>query len=286
MATIAARGSSPRRVGPLKVTVRTVLGVGAALWLVPFVVVLLTSLRTEADLASRGVFSVPADFTLATFADAWRIGDFSTVYTNSILVTLIKVPLGLLIASLLAYSLAKLRIRLRGPLLVVILLGLTIPHYIAIIPIFVMMRQLHLIDSIWGLIPPYLAFGIPFEVLVLRAFFKGLPDELLEAGRIDGASELRIFLRIVVPLSAPVLATLFILDAVSTWNELLIALVLLSSDGNRTVPLGILNFSGQFTTNYTGLNAGILIAIAPILIIYVALQKWIVSGLTAGALKG
>jgi raffinose/stachyose/melibiose transport system permease protein len=127
--------------------------------------------------------------------------------------------------------------------------------------------------------------GLPFEVLILQTFFRELPDDLSDAARVDGASELRIFCSVVLPLSMPALITVFILDAVATWNELLMALIILSSAEHRTVPLGLLNFQGQFATNYTGLSAGILIAIVPILVVYGLLQRWIVGGL-AGALKG
>ncbi|MDA8438792.1 MAG: ABC transporter permease subunit, partial [Propionibacterium sp.] len=113
-----------------------------------------------------------------------------------------------------------------------------------------------------------------------------MPASFIEAARIDGAGELTVFFRIMVPLSLPALTTVAILDAVATWNELLIALILLSSPEHRTVPLALLNFQGQFTTNFSGLSAGILIAIVPILVVYALLQKWIVSGLTAGAVKG
>jgi raffinose/stachyose/melibiose transport system permease protein len=113
-----------------------------------------------------------------------------------------------------------------------------------------------------------------------------IPHEVIEAARIDGASELAIFVRVVLPLSLPVLTTVAILDAAATWNELVMALVLLSSPGHRTVPLSLLNFQGQFTTDFPALSAGILIALLPILVAYGFLRRWIVSGLTAGAVKG
>src|SRR5690606_23230849 len=122
-----------------------------------------------------------------------------------------------------------------------------------------------LTDNLLGLVGPYLAFGIPFEVLILQSFFRQVPDEIVEAAKIDGASEARIFFTIMLPLSAPALVTVAILDAVSTWNELLMALILLNSDQAKTIPVGLLNFQGQFANNNTGQAAGILIAVVPIL---------------------
>ncbi len=133
---------------------------------------------------------------------------------------------------------------------------------------------------------PYLAFGIPFCVLVLQSFFRQVPDEIIEAARIDGAGNWRIFFTIMLPLSTPALVTVAILDGVSTWNELRMALIILNSENSKTVPVGLLNFQGQFANNNTGLAAGILIAVVPILIAYILLQRWIVGGLTAGATKG
>jgi raffinose/stachyose/melibiose transport system permease protein len=171
-------------------------------------------------------------------------------------------------------------------MLVILLIGLTVPAYVTLLPIFILLRHLGLIDTLWGLIPPYVAFGLAFEILVLRAYFRSIPDELIEAARLDGATELGIFFRIVAPLSLPALAALCIIDAVGTWNEFLIALTVLSSEDNFTIPLGLRNFQGLFTTEHTALNAAILLAIGPILLLYLVLQRYIVSGLTTGSLKG
>ena len=263
-----------------------VLVVIAVFWSSPVLVLIATAVKTQADFNAHGATSLPHAFTFANFTAAWQVGQFGVSFVNSGLVTLVKVPLGVLLAALLSYSLAKLRIQLRRTLTFFLLLGLTVPIFIAVVPIFTMLRQAGLIDNIWGLLPPYLAFGLPFEVLILTAFFRRIPNEMIEAARIDGASELSIFLRIVLPLSLPVLTTVAILDAVATWNELVMALILLSSPGHRTVPLSLLNFQGQFTTNFPALCAGILIALLPILVAYGFLQRWIVSGLTAGAIKG
>ncbi len=275
-----------RRGAPGRLLVTLVLVVVALVWFLPFILLVTTGIRTTQDFQRFGPVSLPTELTFQNFFDAWDTGDFATTYTNSILVAVVKVPLGVFVSALMAFALAKLRVRFRGAVLFVVFLGLTIPIYIALVPLFNTVRAMGLIDNIFGLIGPYLAFGIPFEVLVLYSFFRQLPDEILEAARMDGAGPWRMFFQIVLPLSLPVLVTVFILDTVATWNELLMALTILSSDESKTLPLGILNFSGQFTTNYNGLAAAILIGILPILIAYALLQRYIVSGLTAGAVKG
>lgn len=286
-ATIATTDPIKNRTkGKGGIVATIVMAVVAIFWISPLVLLLLTAFRPLSDFIANGSLSWPQEWTLQNFADAWDIGNFATTYRNSGFLFLLKVPLGVLISAMLAYALAKLRIRFGPAIMYTVFLGLTIPIYIMIVPVFVMLRSSGLTDSIPGLVGPYLAFGIPFEVLVLQSFFRQLPDEIIEAAKIDGAGPWRIFFTVVIPLSTPALVTVFILDAVSTWNEFLFALILLSSDANKTIPVGLLNFSGQFSNNNTGLAAGILIAVVPILIAYIFLQKWIVGGLTAGATKG
>jgi len=278
------RGSAHRPRGGIGTTVLMTLA--ALVWISPLVLLVVTALRPLSDFVANGPLSWPDTFTFGNFADAWNIGNFATTYRNSTILLILKVPLGVFMSAMLAYALAKLRIRFGAAIMYTVFLGLTIPIYITIVPVFVMARSAGLTDSLIGLVGPYLAFGIPFEVLVLQAFIRQIPDEIIEAARIDGAGAWRIFLAIVLPLSAPALVTVLILDAVATWNEFLFALILLSSDANKTIPVGLLNFQGQFSNNSTGLAAGILIAVVPILIAYTFLQRWIVGGLTAGASKG
>jgi raffinose/stachyose/melibiose transport system permease protein len=276
--------SKPRRKGGIGTTL--VLAVGAVFWISPLALLVVTSIRPLSDFIGTGPLAWPESLTWANFSEAWQVGNFGTTYRNSALLLLLKVPLGVMLSAMLAYALAKLRIRFRRTIMFGVILGLTIPIYIAVVPVFIMLRGMGATDSLLGLIGPYLAFGIPFEVLVLQAFFRQIPEELIEAAKIDGAGEWRIFFTIVLPLSMPALVTVAILDAVATWNEFLFALIVLNSDANKTIPVGLLNFQGQFANNSTGQAAGILIAVVPILLAYVVLQRWIVGGLTAGATKG
>jgi raffinose/stachyose/melibiose transport system permease protein len=273
-----------RKRGGVGMTV--LLGLVAALWISPLALLVITAIRPLSDFIAHGPLSWPHETTLGNFRDAWGIGNFATTYRNSAILLIMKVPLGVLISAMLAFALAKLRIRFGAAIMYIVFLGLTIPIYITIVPVFVLMRSVGATDSLIGLVGPYLAFGIPFEVLVLQSFFRQVPDEIIESAKLDGAGPWRIFTTIMLPLSTPALATVFILDAVATWNEFLLALILLNSNAHKTIPVGLLNFQGQFSNNNTGLAAGILIAVVPILVAYTFLQRWIVGGLTAGATKG
>lgn len=261
-------------------------GVGSAIVLVPLAVLLLTAVRSDADFLANGVFALPNSLRPANFADAWETGRFSTTYANSALITLVKVPLGLAISALAAYPLAKMRFRFDNAIFLFFIVGLAIPIHVSLLPLFVMQRELGLMGSLWALLPPYLAFGIPFQVFVLRGFMRMVPSELIEAARIDGAGEFRIFWQVMLPLVVPALATLAIIDAVATWNELLMALVLLPNAEIQTLPLGLMRFFNQFSGSYTQLSAGLVLGVLPLLLVYVLLQRYLVSGLAGGAVKG
>jgi raffinose/stachyose/melibiose transport system permease protein len=153
-------------------------------------------------------------------------------------------------------------------------------------PIFTLVNGFGLIDTYPGVILPYLAFGVPYQVFILHGFFKAVPKELTEAALIDGASHWTIFRRIYLPISLPVLAALFILDFVATWNEFAMALVLLQDREMWTLPLGLMSFQGQFSRDYGQLNSAIVMTVLPAVVVYLIFQRYFVSGLTSGAVKG
>ena len=168
----------PRGKGGILMTV--VLAVVAVFWISPLVLLVITSVRPLSDFVGKGPLTWPDVFTGQNFADAWAIGNFDTTYTNSIILLVLKTPIGVLLSAMLAYALSKLRIRFRGTIMFTVFLGLTIPIYITIVPVFVMMRSIGQTDSLPGLVRPYVGFGITFEVVQLQRFFRQLPDEVLE----------------------------------------------------------------------------------------------------------
>ncbi|MDA8438793.1 MAG: hypothetical protein M0Z51_08025, partial [Propionibacterium sp.] len=167
-----ARAQHARRVAGT-----ALLLVAAALWFSPLMALILTAIKTPTDFGQHGALAIPHSFTLQNFIDGWNIGQFGTAFQNSGLITLVKVPIGVVLAALLSFSLAKLKLPLRRVITFTMLMGLTIPIFIAVVPIFTMLRSVGLTNSLWGLLPPYLAFGLPFETLVLTSFFGSVPDE-------------------------------------------------------------------------------------------------------------
>ena len=281
----AFRPPGSNRVDPLLVGLWALLVAVALLWLAPFVFIIFTSLKSIADVAHTSPFALPASPVWDNFTGAWARGNFSATVFNSVLITVIKVPLGLFISAMAAYSLARIRFLGQRLIYLLILFGTMIPFQVMLAPIFGVVNDFHLINTYVGVILPYLAFGVPYQVFILHGFFKEVPRELSEAAQIDGASHFAIMCRIFLPVSLPVLAALLILDFVATWNEFAMALVILQDNRMWTLPLGLMSFQSQFSRNYGELNAAIVMTVVPAVIVYMIFQRYFVSGLTSGAIK-
>ncbi len=273
-------------VDPVLVALWISLVVLAILWLVPFGFITITALKSNMAVMGTDPFALPPDPTLANFPDAWRRGNFNATFFNSVVITAIKVPLGIAISAAAAYALAQIQGRLTRVLLAAITLGTMLPFQVMLAPLFSVVNGFGLLNTYPGIILPYLAFGVPYQVFILHGFFRQIPRELTEAATIDGASHVTIFLRIFLPVSIPVLTALFILDFVATWNEFAMALVILQNSDMWTLPLGLMSFQGQFSSSYGQLNAAIIMTVLPATIVYLIFQRYFVSGLTAGAVKG
>lgn len=271
---------------PVKVVLWITLLVVSLIWIAPVLFIFLTALKTRPDLIATGTFGLPTEIAWQNFPDAWEEANLSTTMVNSLIISFLKVPLGIFVSSLAAFALTRLRVPLGRVFLAVIIMGAMIPVQVALAPLFRLILGLGLLNQYVGILLPYIAFGVPFQVFLLTAFFKSVPRELDEAARIDGASSWGIYWRVIIPLSLPALAALFVLDFVATWNEFGIALVILQRQDMWTVPLSLQAFTGQFGNNYTELNAAIFMSIIPVIIVYLLLQRYFVAGLTTGAVKG
>lgn len=275
-----------KRRDPFLIILWVVLVSFAVLWVAPVVFIVFTALKSNGDIMTTSAFAPPKSIEWANFSGAWARGNFATTFTNSAIITVVKVPLGLMISAMAAYALARIKLPFSKLLLLFFLFGAMIPFQVMLAPIFTMVNGFGLIDTYPGVILPYLAFGVPYQVFILHGFFKAVPKELSEAALIDGASHVTVFRRIFLPISLPVLAALLILDFVSTWNEFAMALVLLQNRHMWTLPLGLMSFQGQFSTDYGQLNAAIAMTVFPAVLVYMIFQRYFVSGLTSGAVKG
>jgi raffinose/stachyose/melibiose transport system permease protein len=189
-------------------------------------------------------------------------------------------------AALAAFMFARRRFTGREVLFTLFTLGLLFPAAVAILPLFILVRQLGLLDNPLGIALPEAAFGLPLTILILRPFFRSIPQDLEDAASIDGCSSFDFFWRILLPLSRPVLATVAVLAIVASWNQFLLPLVMLSTESNWTLPLGVTNFSTQYTTDTARILAYTTLALVPALVFYVFAERQLVGGLTSGAVKG
>ncbi|CAM2142542.1 raffinose/stachyose/melibiose transport system permease protein [Pararobbsia alpina] len=257
----------------------------AAIWVMPFIFIVFTSLKSDAEIYGSGAFMPPTSWAWHNYAAAWKTGNFGTTLFNSLIISVIKVPLGILFSAMAAYAIAQVKVGGRKFIFLLFLLGTMVPFQVLLAPLFGLVNQLGLTNTYVGVILPYIAFGVPYQIFILRGYFREVPSELSEAALIDGASHVTIFWRIFLPVSLPALAALFILDFVATWNEFAMALVLLQDSGKWTLPLGLMAFQGQFASAYGPLNAAIVMTVLPATLVYLIFQRYFVSGLTMGAVK-
>ncbi|HZG28624.1 MAG TPA: carbohydrate ABC transporter permease [Ensifer sp.] len=281
----AFRPVGSNRVDPMLVALWLALVVLALVWITPFVFIVFTALKSSDAVMNTSAFALPTEPDFGNFVSAWQRGNFSTTAFNGVIITFIKVPLGLFISAMAAYALAKVPMRFSKVFLALCVFGTMLPFQVMLAPIFKQVNAFGLINTYPGIILPYLAFGVPYQVFILHGFFAAVPKELSEAARIDGASHFTIFRRIFLPVSLPVLSALLILDFVATWNEFAMALVILQDPKMWTLPLGLMNFQSQFQSNYGELNAAIIMTVLPAAIVYLMFQRYFVAGLTTGAVK-
>lgn len=229
-------------------------------------------------------FNVVTDPTIQNFINAWNRSRLSEYFLNSVVTTAGAVALLLLVSSLAGFAFAMLRFPYRKLLFIVILASLMIPVQVVLVPFYRTIVTLGLVNTRIGLIISYTSFFLPFCVYLMTAFYSALPKELVEAARMDGAKLIQIWWHVMLPLGKPALITLGILNTLYCWNDVLISLLVLQKE--RTLMVGIAALKGQYTTNVPLLMAGIVIAAAPIVIIYVIFQRRIVNGIATGAVKG
>ena len=253
--------------------------------LYPFALMIFGSLKTETAFLANPV-SPPATMDLGNYQFAWNEAHIPKFALNSLIVAAGTVLLTLVSGSLAAFALSLMRFHGRSWLYLAFVLLLTIPVQIYIIPLYVIIVRVHLSDSLAGLILPYTAGSLPLAIFLLKTYFDQLPSELVDAARLDGCSNRMILLKVVLPLSRPVLSTVTIFTFVQSWNEFFLALVFIHNPDLQTLPLGLQAFFvNQYETQFPQLFATLALSIAPVVLVYLFLQKQFIAGLTAGAVK-
>jgi raffinose/stachyose/melibiose transport system permease protein len=258
----------------------------ALLILIPLLVVMLTSVKTLQETFANPLGfpegGIKFDNYIAIFQEQTMAGYFM----NSTIVTLFSVTLTLLFASMIAFGITRLNSWMGNVLFVLFTLGMMVPAQVIMVPLYSLMLDFGLTNSLVGLILVNISSTLPIAVFILTGFMKTLPKELFEASTIDGANNWQMFTKVAIPLSLPSLSATAIFLFVMHWNDLLYPLLFITDNAYKTLPLALLEFQGQYSTNYPMLFTGVIIASAPMVIAYVFLQRFFVAGMTAGAVKG
>jgi len=262
-----------------------VLSVLSLIWIVPLIAIVLTSIKSPADFfGGLGLFELPEVFHWDNFRVAFFEGNLFMYMRNSLIISFVKVPIGIFVAALAAFALTRLNIKWKRGIFIFFLIGMMVPFQIALVPLNTFFSRHGLIDSLGALTYVYIAFGLPFAILVLRGFFNAIPRDIDEAAYIDGCSKFRLFISILLPIAKPALASLFILDFLATWNEFLLASVLIRDTARQPITAGLMTFVGERGTDFGLLSAGVLINVIPVFVVYLVLQRYFVEGV-AGAVK-
>lgn len=263
-----------------------VLAVGAIIMITPFVYLLSTSFKPQAYVLTIPPEFIPNPATTANYEQVLTSHNFGLYFLNSTIVAVISTALSVLISSMMAFAFARFEFRGRELIFRILLIGLIVPAMMLIVPQFVLAKQLHLLDSLVGLIVFYVAGTLALNTFLLRGFFESIPAELDQAMQIDGASAWWRYWRLALPLAKPALATATIFTFLANWDEFAWALTIITDQDKLTLPVAIQLFQGQNATQWGLVFAASAIAIIPVIIVFLVFQRYFVQGLTAGAVKG
>lgn len=257
----------------------------AFVFLYPILLMVFTAFKTTREVFFDP-FGLPSQWSLRPLQEVWSRANFAVYFKNSVFVTTASLASVLAFSSMAAYALARYRFRHANALYIYFLAGLMVPIRLGVLPLFLLMRDMGLLNTYWSLILTYAASGMPMSVFLLTGFFRGLPQELEFAARIDGCTEFQVFRKVMLPLVRPALATVAIVNFVPWWNDFFFPLLFIQNDALKTIPLGMTIFFGQYQTDWGLLFAGMLIASLPLVALYLAMSRQFIAGLTAGAVKG
>jgi raffinose/stachyose/melibiose transport system permease protein len=283
---VRAKRGIPTRKLLTRAPVWVLIGLLLVVVLYPLLWMLLSSFKTNAEFSLQPFWALPSALHWQNYADAWTSG-MSTYFLNSVLVVFPSLALILLISVAASFALEVMLWRGRNGILLIFLAGIMVPLQMVLLPLFTIYFQTGLIDTRWALILTYTAFGLPLSVFLMAGFYKAVPRAVIEAAVLDGANIYQIFYRVALPMVANGLVTIALVQFFFLWNDLLFSLTFISSDSNRTIQTGLLNFTGEHgSVDWGPTFAAISIAVIPTLLLYVVLNQKVIKGLTAGSVKG
>ena len=252
----------------------------------PLLWVVIQSLKTETEFL-KSIWTLPARLNFQNYATAWNDAGMSRYFMNSVVVTLVTTAVNLVFVTCAGYAFAKLTFPGKTFFYYMIIFNLLIPTAIILLPMFTMVNRMHLVNTLPALVFPYFQGFAPMGLIICRNYFEDLPDELMEAGKLDGCSNMQVFRKIMLPLAKPILATMAILSAMQVWNEYLWALTSITDESKYTLSVGVALFNKKTeTVGYTPVFAALSISALVIVVVYLCMQKNFVKSIAAGAVKG
>ncbi len=252
----------------------------------PLLWVIIQSLKTETEFL-QSIWTLPAKLNFQNYLTAWTDAGMSKYFMNSVVVTVVTTAVNLVFVTCAGYSFAKLKFPAKEFFYYMVIFNLLIPTAIILLPMFTMINRMHLVNTLPALVFPYFQGFAPMGLIICRNYFADLPDELMEAGKLDGCGNMSVFLRIMLPLSKPIIATMAILSAMQVWNEYLWALTSITNESRYTLSVGVALFNKKTeTVGYTPVFAALSISAMVIVIVYLCMQKNFVKSIAAGAVKG
>ena len=274
-----------KRAKTISIIIYAFLILLAIIYIVPILWVVITSLKNDSTLM-LSPWAMPEHIEWGNYSFAWTKGHLGTAMLNSFIVCSITLIISMVFGAMAAFAIAKLRWKLSKFTLYYFLIGMMIPIHTILIPLFVQFSKWKLSNTLTGIIIPYITFSLPITIYIMVGFFESIPNELFESACIDGCSVYRMFGIIALPLAKTGFMVTGLMSFVSNWNELLLAMVFISKEAKKTLPVSLTKFVGPYHTNYCQMFAAIVIAVIPTIIVYCAFANQIVEGLTAGAVKG
>ncbi len=257
----------------------------AFVYILPLVWVVITSLKDDKVLMTSP-WAMPDHLMFENYSYAWTMGNLGKATLNSFIVCSVTLLVSMVFGAMAAFAISRLRWKFSKLMLTYFMIGMMIPVHCVLIPLFVQFSKWHLTNSLVGLIIPYVTFSLPITIYIMVGFFDSIPNELFEAAVIDGCSVPRMFAVVALPMAKTGFMVTGLMSFVNNWNELLLAMVFISKEAQKTLPVSLTKFVGPYHTNYTQMFAGIMIAVIPTIIVYCIFANQIVEGLTAGAVKG
>ena len=258
----------------------------AVIQLYPLVWLVFFSLKGNGEIFGGNIAGLPEHWKFGNYINAFKQAKVLDYFGNSVWVTFITILLVIVLSAMSAYAIVRMEWRGSQVAMKVILLGMMVPIHAALLPLFMVLKKAHLLNTYWALIIPYVAFGLPMGIYIISSFLDSIPRELEEAAAIDGCGIYRIFINIMLPLIKPALATVSIFTYLSAWNELMFAVTFVSKREFKTITVGIMSMIGTYTTKWGEIGAGLVIATIPTVLIYMLLSEQVQKSLVAGAVKG